>query len=140
MIEKTILDYLGTQLSVPVYMERPLDPPASYVILERTGGSISNVVIGSATFAVQTYAASLFGAASLAHTVVDVIGGLEAYAEVSDVAIDGLYNFTDTQTKDYRYQVVVHVIYYHMETGTSGVDSGTSSGTISGTSAGTNNA
>ena len=113
MIEKTILDYLNSELSVPAYMERPLDSPEEFVLIERTGGTITDVVIGSGTFAIQTYAESLYEAAALANEVVLALYGMVHLPEVSRVSIDGLYNFTDVDTKDYRYQVVARIIYYH---------------------------
>ena len=62
MIEKIILDWLGAKLDVSVYLEEPKNPPKEYVLIDKLG-SAENDFITSATIAVQSYSASLYGAA-----------------------------------------------------------------------------
>ena len=111
MIEKTILDYLGEHLTVPVYMEEPIDKPASYVLIERTGSSESDL-IESTTLALQSYGASLYDAAALNMAVKARIKQAVELPSVSAVYINSDYNFTDTETKRYRYQCVAVVTHY----------------------------
>ena len=111
MIEKTILDYLGDHLSVPVYMEEPINKPASYVLIERTGSSESDL-IESTTLALQSYGASLYDAAVLNMAVKAQIKQAVELPSVSAVYINSDYNFTDTETKRYRYQCVAVVTHY----------------------------
>ena len=111
MIEKTILDYLGEHLSVPVYMEEPIDKPASYVLIERTGSSESDL-IETTTLALQSYGASLYDAAALNMAVKAQIKQAVELPSVSAVYINSDYNFTDTETKRYRYQCVAVVTHY----------------------------
>jgi len=111
MIEKTILDYLGEHLSVPVYMEEPIDKPASYVLIERTGSSESEL-IESTTLALQSYGASLYDAAALNMAVKARIKQAVELPSVSAVYINSDYNFTDTETKRYRYQCVAVVTHF----------------------------
>ena len=111
MIEKTILDYLGEHLTVPVYMEEPIDKPASYVLIERTGSSESDL-IESTTLALQSYGASLYDAAALYMAVKARIKQAVELPSVSAVYINSDYNFTDTETKRYRYQCVAVVTHY----------------------------
>lgn len=111
MIEKTILDYLGEHLSVPVYMEEPIDKPASYVLIERTGSSESDL-IESTTLALQSYGASLYDAAVLNMAVKARIKQAVELPSVSAVYINSDYNFTDTETKRYRYQCVAVVTHF----------------------------
>jgi hypothetical protein len=111
MIEKTILDYLGEHLSVPVYMEEPIDKPASYVLIERTGSSESDL-IESTTLALQSYGASLYDAAALNMAVKARIKQAVELPSVSAVYIKADYNFTDTETKRYRYQCVAVVTHF----------------------------
>ena len=110
MIEKTILDYLDDRLDVPVYMERPEGDIGSLVVLEKTGSSVFNHVT-SATFAVQSYAASLYDAAILNEDVKNAMDDLISLAEISSSKLNSDYNFTDTSTKDYRYQAVYDIVY-----------------------------
>lgn len=111
MIEKTILDYLGEHLTVPVYMEEPIDKPASYVLIERTGSSESDL-IESTTLALQSYGASLYDAAVLNMAVKARIKQAVELPSVSAVYINSDYNFTDTETKRYRYQCVAVVTHF----------------------------
>lgn len=112
MIEKILLDHLNEKLTPPVYMERPVDPPEKFVLLERTGGSTSNHITGEGTFAIQSYAPSLYQAAELNEAVLKVVPEFPTHKEINFARVDGYYNFTDSTTKDYRYQAVVHVGYY----------------------------
>ena len=111
MIEKTILDYLGEHLTVPVYMEEPINKPASYVLIERTGSSESNLV-ETTTLALQSYGASLYDAAVLNMAVKARIKQAVELPSVSAVYINSDYNFTDTETKRYRYQCVAVVTHF----------------------------
>ena len=111
MIEKTILDYLNEHLTVPVYMEEPIDKPASYVLIERTGSSESDL-IETTTLALQSYGASLYDAAVLNMAVKARIKQAVELPTVSAVYINSDYNFTDTETKRYRYQCVAVVTHF----------------------------
>ena len=111
MIEKTILDYLNEHLTVPVYMEEPIDKPASYVLIERTGSSETDL-IESTTLALQSYGASLYDAAVLNMAVKARIKQAVELPSVSAVYINSDYNFTDTETKRYRYQCVAVVTHF----------------------------
>ena len=111
MIEKTILDYLNEHLTVPAYMEEPIDKPASYVLIERTGSSESDL-IESTTLALQSYGASLYDAAVLNMAVKARIKQAVELPTVSAVYINSDYNFTDTETKRYRYQCVAVVTHF----------------------------
>lgn len=111
MIEKTILDYLNEHLTVSVYMEEPINKPASYVLIERTGSSESDL-IESTTFALQSYGASLYDAAVLNMAVKARIKQAVELPSVSAVYINSDYNFTDTETKRYRYQCVAVVTHF----------------------------
>lgn len=111
MIEKKVLDWLDTQLSVPVYMERPLDVPASFVLLEKTGSSMENWIY-SVTIAVQSYAPTLLGAAQLNELVKAAMLNMIERGDVSSVRLNSDYNYTDTATKSYRYQAVFDIVAY----------------------------
>lgn len=111
MIEKIILDYLSTALTVPVKMEVPEDPPAEFCVIEKTGSDVSNY-IKRATVTVQSYAASLYRAAELNEEVKATMENLSALSEISKASLNSDYNFTDTQTKKYRYQAVFDIYHF----------------------------
>ena len=111
MIETIVLTALENQLSVPVYMEIPEEKPASYVVLNKTGSQRMNR-IDSATFAVQSTAGTLYEAASLNELVKGVMDQLPYLTEeIFSSALNSDYNFTDTDTKERRYQAVYIITY-----------------------------
>lgn len=110
-IEKVILDYLKLQdYKVPCYMERPQKPPTEYILLQKTGSRRQDLII-TTTFAVQSYSTSLYNASELnikvkkAMDEADTLSGVSASELVSD------YNYTDTASKQYRYQAVYEVTH-----------------------------
>lgn len=110
MIEKMIKDYLDGHLNVPSFLERPEKPPKEYVLFEKTGGSETNY-INSATFAFQSYAPSLFEAATLNEKVKVSIKKIIESTDISRAKLNSDYNFTDSETKEYRYQAVFDITY-----------------------------
>lgn len=110
MIEKTVLDYLTDELTVPVYMEVPEDVDASYVIIEKTGGGMENQ-IWTATLAIKSIAASLYNAAALNDAVIEKMLSITDTTNISKCSLNSNYNFTDTRTKEYRYQAVFDLVF-----------------------------
>ena len=110
IIEKKIYDYLKNKLSVHVGMERPQNPPESYVIIERVGGNDKNF-IPKATIAIKSIAPTLFRAASLDHEVVTAMRDFAEVTNVSSCTLNADTNFTDTTTKEYRYQSTYIITY-----------------------------
>ena len=110
MIETIVLDYLSSVLPEPCSLEVPERPPARFVVLEKNG-SIRKNFINTATFAVQSYASSLFEAAELNERVKAAMDALIQLPDIISSDLDSDYNFTDTSTKRYRYQAVYDIIY-----------------------------
>lgn len=110
MIETTVLNYLNDVLPVPVSMEVPANPPARYVVLEKTGSSRENQ-LNTATIAAQSYSESLVEAAKLNEIVKSAIDGMIELDSVSACRLNSDYNFTDTSTKKYRYQCIYVISY-----------------------------
>lgn len=111
MIEKILIDYLSSALTVPVYMERPVDPPAEYVIIQKTGSSKYNQIC-SAMVAFQSYAASLYKAATLNEAVKAAVENSIELPEISRAKLNSDYNFTNPASKQYRYQAVFNITHY----------------------------
>lgn len=112
MIETIILNYL-TAAGITAAMEVPEGggtPP--FVVIERTGGGESNL-LRQATVAIQSYGASLYGAASLNEQIVALMGDpFLALPEIASCDLNSDYNYTDTTKKLYRYQAVFDIVYY----------------------------
>lgn len=110
MIEKIILDYLNDKAPVPAYMEKPEQEPAQYILIEKTGGGRTNY-INSATIALQSYAESLFSAATLNEEIKSIMYNITELDEVYSVRLARDYNFTDTTKKKYRYQAIFDLVF-----------------------------
>lgn len=110
MIEIVLLNYLKEVLSVDVFMEIPPDPPETYVRIEKTGSS-EEEYIETATFALQSYAESMYEAALLNREVIDKMRKIITLDEVFKVKLNSDYNFTDPSTKKYRYQCIFDITY-----------------------------
>lgn len=110
MIETIIYNWLKQQLDVPVYMEEPSEKPDTFVLIEKTGSSRDNW-INHATFAVQSYAMSMYKAAKLNESVKKALDDIVQSDEVGASTLNSDYNFTDTATKRYRYQCVYDLTY-----------------------------
>lgn len=110
MIEIVLLNYLKEVLSVDVFMEIPPDPPETYVRIEKTGSS-EEEYIETATFALQSYADSMYEAALLNREVIDKMRKIIKLDEVFKAKLNSDYNFTDPSTKKYRYQCIFDITY-----------------------------
>lgn len=116
MLEKILYDYLKADgvLSVPVYLERPKNPPASFVLLERTGGSGDEKLM-QGIFAVQSIAPSLYETVALNEEVIEAVLNADDLDEIGSVRLNDFYNFTHRNKGDrdeHRYQAIFDITYY----------------------------
>ena len=111
MIETVVLNYLNNALTPPCYMEMPEDPSGSFVIIDKTGSSVTNRIT-KANFAIQSYADTLYDAAALNEQVKAAMESMIELDTISKVELYSDYNFTDTDLKAYRYQAVFVLTYY----------------------------
>lgn len=111
MIEKTILDFLNNNLSVPAFMEEQKVKVDKFVLIEKIGGSEENF-IKRANVTIQSIAPTLYESASLNEELKEVIKGIVSLDEISKVSLNSDYNYTDTSQKRYRYQAVFDLFYY----------------------------
>ena len=110
MIAQDLLEYLNGTLTESVYMEAP-ESLTNYVLLDQTGTSRNNHII-TTTIAIQSYASSLYGAMQLNETVKTAMDGFLSLSHVISVKLETDYNFTDTTTKQYRWQAVYAINHY----------------------------
>lgn len=115
IIEELICDYLENELEIPAYMERPEKPDTEYILVEKTGSSRSNY-LNQAMIVVQSIVSSrdssMVRAAEINEAVKEVMYDLTTLDEVSACRLNSDYNFTNPDTKEYRYQAVFDVTHY----------------------------
>lgn len=109
MIEEKVIKYLTEALAVSVSIEKPKGKKA-FVLVDKTGSGEEDR-IKNATFAIQSYAETLHEAATLNEEVKLAMEGMKAITNISSVKLNTDYNFTDEDTKEYRYQAVYDLVY-----------------------------
>ena len=110
MIAKTLLDFLSEKLTVPVVMEAPKQK-TGYVLIDQTGSSRTNHIT-TTTLALQSYGSTLYNAMLLNNDVAEAMEEFAELGEVTHVELQTDYNFTDTTTKQYRWQAVYQITHY----------------------------
>lgn len=111
MIEIIVKGYLKSRLSIPVLLEMPEEKVNRFILIEKTGGG-ENDCIQSSTLAIQSYAESLAEAAKLNETVKKVMKEIILLNDICKCKLNSDYNWTDTSTKQYRYQAVYNITHY----------------------------
>lgn len=111
MIEKTTLDYLSLKLRpIKVALETPEKAPQKFVRIEKTAQALKNG-ISAATLAIQSYAPSLYEAAALSQRVIVAMLGIDELSAIGGVRLINEHNFTNPQTKQYRYQAIFTIYF-----------------------------
>ena len=116
LIEAIVISHLASELKTDnVFAERPEDPPAQYYVIEKTSAGKKNHV-SRATVAVQSISSgSMLEAAQMSKDVEKAMECLISVANVSAVRLNSAYNFTNPETKEYRYQAVFDIYYMEGE-------------------------
>lgn len=119
MIEVILKNYLREKLNVPVELKKPTNENVvEYVLLQKTGSGRKDY-LDRATFAVQSYSDTLYGAMTLNESVktallgdgmshVGIAGELN---NISKCSLNSDYEYSDTTRKINRYQAVLDFIY-----------------------------
>lgn len=115
IIEETLISYLTQTFGdagLPVYAMTPKqDVPRNYIVIDKTGSGHTNG-IDRATIAIQSISSdSLLKAAEINEDVIDAMGDFVATTNIFGVRLQADYNFTNTQTKQFRYQAVYEITY-----------------------------
>lgn len=112
LIEAAVIRHLCTELdTAEVYAERPNNPPAKYWLIEKTAAEEENHIL-QATIAVQSISSnSLLEAAQMSHDAEEAMRKLIMLENVGASRLNSAYNFTDPETREYRYQAVFDINY-----------------------------
>lgn len=110
MILTDLLQFLNDHLNVEAYAEAP-EELTDYVLIEQTASSRSNHII-TTTIAIQSYGSSLLDAMNLNSEVETVMEQFLTLDNITRVELETDYNFTNTTTKQYRWQAVYNITHY----------------------------
>ncbi len=111
MLEKIVLDYLNARSELPPTVTERNGQKGECIVIEKVGGSETNHIKRS-SLAVQSYADSMFRAAEINELVIAAMKEIIELPKISRCHLDSNYNYTDTQTKKYRYQAVFDLYHY----------------------------
>lgn len=109
MIEEILIEYLNEK-DIPAYTQKPSNL-TEFVVVSKAGSSKENH-IDSATVAIQSYSDSLYKAAALNEIVKDAMEEITERDDVSSCKLNSDYNWTDTTTKEFRYQAIFDIVYF----------------------------
>lgn len=108
MIEQIIIESLNGLDNAPAYAEVPASKPSRYFIVEKTGSATVNHIY-TATIAVQSYSSvSMEDAMNMNELVKEEMADIDS-PYLGAVKLNADYNFTNTSTKEYRYQAVFNI-------------------------------
>lgn len=110
MILFKLIEYLTGKLDVYVGVSAP-ESTTGYVLIDQTGSSNRNHIM-TATVAVQSYGSTLENAIRLNEQVKAEMLSFASEDEVASVRLETEYNFTNTATKQYRWQAVYSITHY----------------------------
>lgn len=111
MIEVLMLNHLAEKLDVPVYAEVPEKPPKQFVVI-RKGDERREDFLRCATMLARSYGGNLLEAMELSQRVLEAMDSFPENPKVSGSYCTGEYNFTDEETRRYRYQAVFDIFYF----------------------------
>ncbi len=109
--EALLIKHLSSKLAadgIRAYGDVPSARPKTFVTVERLGGSVDQFV-DRASLAVQAWESSRARAAALADRLVGVVESAVLLPEVAGAEVSTLYNFPDPDSRQARYQLVVHL-------------------------------
>lgn len=111
-IIQLLVEYLSGQLEgTYVGVEAP-EQLSNYVLIDQTGSRLRNHV-ATTTVAIQSYGESYLDALTRSETVKSLmLNGFIGLDEVASVRLETDYNFTNTATKQYRWQAVYEITHY----------------------------
>lgn len=111
MIESTLIKYLSNQLNCEVYCEVPNSKMSEFIVLDRIGSKRVDYIT-TYTIAIQSYSNTKLEACKLNDAVKKAMEQVIMLDEVACCDLASDYDFTDTETKQYRYQAVFDIVYY----------------------------
>jgi len=116
LIEAIVISHLASELKTDnVFAERPEVPPDKYYVIEKTSAGKKNFV-DRATIAVQSVSSgSMLEAAQMSRDAEKAMESLISVANVSAARLNSAYNYTNPDTKEYRYQAVFDIYYMEGE-------------------------
>lgn len=111
-MEEKILNFLKEK-GLTCFMEEPEKKPREYVLVEKTGSSSAGDTLFSSLYAFKSYSTSMYKASKLNDLVKQYVMEMpQNVPGITSAELNGDYNYTDTDTRRYRYQSVFDIIHF----------------------------
>ena len=113
MLEDKIISYLRRKTGLHTSNEKHAGRGyTEYILIQRTGGGKTNQV-DRATYVIQSISViSKLRAAQICEAVKEAMEEFEQEDGIFSCDINSDYDFTNTSTKEYRYQAVFDITYF----------------------------
>lgn len=113
MIEAITKNYVQEKMGIPSYLNAPSDKPDKYVRIRKSGSSGDRFIETAIFIFYCVSEKSLYEAAQMNEDLKEVMYDMPGFIDaVSKVELNSDGNFTDTKTKEYRYQSIFEVTYH----------------------------
>ena len=110
MIEAILIEYLGAELNVPVFVMFPdTMPKGQFIVLDRIGMGKTNHIT-SYEMAVQSYGSTALDAATLNELVIETMENAIADDRFARIHLNNSQMQTDTTRKLNRYQSTFEIV------------------------------
>ena len=110
-IESKVIEYLSDVFpSIPVYGEVPQNRPKIMLVVDKTGGSVTNLV-KTTSIVVDSYGESKAAASVLNDAVIDAMFQAVSDEGFSNVSLNSTYSDTDAASKEYRYGALFEIVH-----------------------------
>lgn len=113
--EEFVVQYLNSELPVPVSGDIPAPRPQRFVTVEQTGSRFADFLYHP-TIAVQSWAESRVEAARLNALVKNAMTKITNNDGVSSCTLSNDYNHPDLDSRTARYQAIFSITYLQEET------------------------
>lgn len=114
-VETAVIAWLGTVAGedYPVSGDKPKTPPASFILVDRTGGEREAMVLDRAEILIEVYhKTSRLAASNKANEIADLLPQLLAYSEnITRANVNSVVNLPDLISQYNRYQVYCDIYF-----------------------------
>jgi len=111
LFEEVLLKYMNQNMKIKSYTERSSSQEDEFYVIDRIGGS-SNRSYDTSTIAIQSYAKTKYRAAKNDEAMRKCILEMVSLDNILNVELNSFYDYTDTNTKNFRYQSVFEFKHY----------------------------
>ena len=114
-IEVIVIEWLQSvaDAAYPVSGDKPKTPPATYILVDRTGGDREAMVLDRAEILIEVYNKdSRLAASNEANRLADLVPALKAYHEnITRADVNSVVNLPDLIGQYQRYQVYCDIYF-----------------------------